>query len=118
MFHGACELQLDCVVEENSGSGPLKLALSDLPDDFHAPPHNGSALPMEPSEIKPDPAAADTSACSGEGTAADSNLLHCSSLQWKTFLESLVLNWKVLPQMCPSEPFKSDRSCDPLCKQL
>lgn len=71
MFNGASELQLDCVVEENSGSAPVKLALTDLTDDFAAPPHNGPVLPVEPSEIKLDPAAADTAASSGERTAAD-----------------------------------------------
>lgn len=73
MFNGASELQLDCVVEENSGSAPVKLALTDLSDDFTAPPHNGPVLPVEPSEIKLDPAAADTSASSGERTMADSS---------------------------------------------
>lgn len=68
VLDGASELQLDCVVEESSGSGPVKLALTDLsrPGDFSAPPRNGLALPVEPSEIKADPAAADTSASSGE----------------------------------------------------
>lgn len=68
MFDGPSELQLDCVVEESSRSAPLKLALTHLsrPDDFPAPPHNGPALPLEPSDIKLDPAAADTPAGSGE----------------------------------------------------
>lgn len=76
VFDGASELQLDCVVEESSGSVPVKLALTDLsrPDDFPVPPHNSPALPVEPSEIKPDPAAADTSASSGERTAADTSV--------------------------------------------
>lgn len=56
VFDGPSELQLDCVVEESSRS---------------APPQNGPALPLEPSEIKLDPAAADTSAGSGEGAGAD-----------------------------------------------
>lgn len=73
MFNGASELQLDCVVEENSGGAPAKLALTDLSDDFPTPPRNGPALPVEPSDIKLDPAAADTSASSGERTAADSD---------------------------------------------
>lgn len=51
------------------------LSLTDLsqPDDFPSPPHNGpsltemsSPLPIEPSDIKLDPAAADTSASTGE----------------------------------------------------
>ncbi|XP_003969673.1 oxysterols receptor LXR-alpha isoform X2 [Takifugu rubripes] len=64
VFDGPSELQLDCVVEESSRSAPLKLALTDLsrPDDFPGPPQNGPALPVEPSEIKLDPAAAETSA--------------------------------------------------------
>lgn len=73
VFNGASELQLDCVVEENSGGAPAKLALTDLSDDFPTPPHNGPVLPVEPSDIKLDPAAADTSASSGERTAADSD---------------------------------------------
>lgn len=68
VFNGASELQLDCVVEENSGSTPVKLVLTDLSDDFPAP-LNSPVLPVEPSEIKQDPAAADTSASSGEWTA-------------------------------------------------
>lgn len=68
VFDGPSELQLDCVVEESSRSAPLKLALTHLsrPDDFPAPPHNGPALPVEPGDIKLDPAAADTPAGSGE----------------------------------------------------
>lgn len=79
VFDGASELQLDCMVEESSGSATVKhdglLSLADLsqPDDFHAPPHNGpsltdmsSPLPVEPSDIKLDPAAGDTSASIGE----------------------------------------------------
>lgn len=73
VFDGPSELQLDCVVEESSRSAPLKLALTDLsrPDDFPGPPQKGPALPVEPSEIKLDPAAAETSAGSGERTLAD-----------------------------------------------
>lgn len=73
VFDGPSELQLDCVVEESSRSAPLKLPLTDLsrPDDFPAPPRNGPALPVEPSDIKLDPAAADTSAGSGERGRAD-----------------------------------------------
>lgn len=79
MFDGASELQLDCMVEESSGSATVKhdglLSLADLsqPDNFHAPPHNGpsltdmsSPLPVEPNDIKLDPAAGDTSASIGE----------------------------------------------------
>lgn len=79
VFDRASELQLDCVVEESSGSTTMKhdglLSLTDLsqPDDFPSPPHNGpsltemsSPLPIEPSDIKLDPAAADTSASTGE----------------------------------------------------
>ncbi|XP_069021885.1 oxysterols receptor LXR-alpha [Embiotoca jacksoni] len=75
VFDGASELQLDCMVEEGSGSSAMKreglLSLTDLsqPDDFPAPPRNGpplsemsSPLPIEPNDIKPDPAAGDTSA--------------------------------------------------------
>uniref|UniRef100_A0A669E5P1 Nuclear receptor subfamily 1, group H, member 3 n=2 Tax=Oreochromis TaxID=8139 RepID=A0A669E5P1_ORENI len=75
VFDGASELQLDCMVEESSGSTTMKhdglLSLTDLshPDDFPVPPHNGpslaemsSPLPVEPNDIKLDPAAGDTSA--------------------------------------------------------
>lgn len=75
VFVGASELQLDCMVEESSGSTTMKhdslLSLADLshPDDFPAPPHNGPSLtdmsnsvPIEQSDIKLDPAAGDTSA--------------------------------------------------------
>nr|BAV93046.1 liver X receptor [Lates calcarifer] len=75
VFDGASELQLDCMVEESSGSTTVKhdslLSLADLsqPDDFPVPPHNGpsltemsSPLPVEPNDIKLDPAAGDTSA--------------------------------------------------------
>lgn len=79
VFDGASELQLDCMVEESSGSTTMKhdglLSLTDLshPDDFPVPPHNGpslaemsSPLPVEPNDIKLDPAAGDTSASTGE----------------------------------------------------
>lgn len=79
VFDGASELQLDCMVEESSGSSTVKhdglLSLTDLshPDDFPVPPHNGpsltemsSPLPIEPSDIKLDPAAGDTPASTGE----------------------------------------------------
>lgn len=68
VFDGPSELQLDCVVEESGRSAPLKLPLTDLsrPDDSAAPRRNGPALPVEPSEIKLDPAAADAAAGSGE----------------------------------------------------
>ncbi|XP_019128975.1 oxysterols receptor LXR-alpha [Larimichthys crocea] len=76
VFDGASELQLDCMVEESSGSGAMKhdglLLLADLshPDDFPPVlPHNGpsltemsSPLAIEPSDIKLDPASGDTSA--------------------------------------------------------
>lgn len=78
VFDGA-ELQLDCMVEESAGSTTMKheslLSLADLsqPDDFPVPPHNGpsltemsSTLPVEPSDIKLDPAACDISASIGE----------------------------------------------------
>ncbi|XP_044058029.1 oxysterols receptor LXR-alpha isoform X2 [Siniperca chuatsi] len=74
----ASELQLDCLVEESSGSTTMKheglLSLADLshPDDFPVLPHNGpsltemsSPLPIEPNDIKLDPAAGDTSASIG-----------------------------------------------------
>lgn len=79
VFDGASELQLDCMVEGSSGSATMKhdglLSLADLshPDDFPVPPHNGpsltdmsSPLAIEPSDIKLDPAAGDTSASTGE----------------------------------------------------
>lgn len=79
VFDGASELQLDCMVEESSGSTTMKhdglLSLADLsqPDDFPVPPHNGpsltemsSPLPVEPNDIKLDPAAGDTPASIGE----------------------------------------------------
>ncbi|KAF3686706.1 Oxysterols receptor LXR-alpha Liver X receptor alpha Nuclear receptor subfamily 1 group H member 3 [Channa argus] len=75
VFEGASELQLDCIVEESSGSiamkhdGLLSLAELSQPDDFPVPPHNGpslteitSPLPVDPSDIKLDPAIGDTSA--------------------------------------------------------
>ncbi|KAM7424551.1 hypothetical protein PAMA_000752 [Pampus argenteus] len=75
VFDGAAELQLDCMVEESSGSATMKheslLSLADLsqPDDFPVPAHNGpsltemsSPLQGEPNDIKLDPAASDTSA--------------------------------------------------------
>lgn len=73
VFKEASELQLDCMVEEGSGSSTVKpdplLSLTDLP----VPPHNGpsptemsSPLPVEPSDIKLDPATGDTSANTGE----------------------------------------------------
>lgn len=53
--------------------GLLSLADLSQPDDFPAPPHNGPALSemsspllVEPSDIKLDPAAGDTSASIGE----------------------------------------------------
>lgn len=86
VFVGASELQLDCMVEESSGSATMKhdglLSLADLshPDDFPAPPHNGPSLtdmsnsvPIEQSDIKLDPAAGDTSANSGEKVVLNSN---------------------------------------------
>lgn len=79
VFDGASELQLDCIVEESSGSTTVKhgglLSLADLsqPDDFPVPPHNGPSLtemsnplPVEPNDIKPDPATGDSSASIGE----------------------------------------------------
>lgn len=79
VFDGASELQLDCMVEESSGSTTMKhdglLSLADLsqPDDFPVPLHNGpsltemsSPLPVEPNDIKLDPAAGDTPASIGE----------------------------------------------------
>ncbi|KAF0042876.1 hypothetical protein F2P81_004213 [Scophthalmus maximus] len=70
VFERASELQLDCMVEENGGGAAVKrdapLSLADLsqPDDLHAPPLNemSSPLPVELSDIKLDPAAADTPA--------------------------------------------------------
>ncbi|XP_071752269.1 oxysterols receptor LXR-alpha [Centroberyx gerrardi] len=66
VFDGASELQLDCMVEESSGSTEVKHdGLLSL-DDFPVPPHNGpsltemsSPLPVEPNDIKLDPAAGD-----------------------------------------------------------
>lgn len=79
VFDGASELQLDCIVEKSSGSTTVKhdglLSLADLsqPDDFHVPPHNGPSLtemsnplPIEPNDIKLDPAIGDGSASIGE----------------------------------------------------
>uniref|UniRef100_A0A3Q3VXX5 Uncharacterized protein n=1 Tax=Mola mola TaxID=94237 RepID=A0A3Q3VXX5_MOLML len=72
-FDGASELHLECMVEERSRSTTMKhdgmLSLTDLsrPDDFPTPTQNGpsltkmsSPLPIEPGDIKLDPA--DTSA--------------------------------------------------------
>ncbi|XP_017269765.1 oxysterols receptor LXR-alpha isoform X2 [Kryptolebias marmoratus] len=74
VFNGASELQLDCTVQESSGSAAMKpdslLSLTDLsqPDDFPVPLQNeppltemGSPLPVEPGDIKLDPSAADAS---------------------------------------------------------
>lgn len=79
VFDEASELQLDCMVEESSGSttmkhdGLLSLAALSHTDDFPGPPHNGpslaemsSPLPVEPNDIKLDPAASDTSSSTGE----------------------------------------------------
>lgn len=79
VFDGASELQLDCIVEESSGSTTVKhnglLSLADLsqPDDFPVPPHNGpsltemsNALPVEPNDIKLDPAIGDSIVSIGE----------------------------------------------------
>lgn len=99
VFDGASKLQLDCMVEESSGSSTVKhdglLSLTDLshPDDFPVPPHNGpsltemsSPLPIEPSDIKLDPAAGDTPASTGERKVLTVNgcntlLLCCCSEQ-------------------------------------
>ncbi|XP_041837297.1 oxysterols receptor LXR-alpha [Melanotaenia boesemani] len=75
VFDGASELQLDCMVEESRRSATMKpdglLSLTALsqPDDLLGPPHNGpsltdmsSPLPVEPNDIKLDPAAGDSSA--------------------------------------------------------
>ncbi|XP_029948196.1 oxysterols receptor LXR-alpha [Salarias fasciatus] len=68
VFDGASELQLDCMVEESSGSGVamkheglLSLTALSPPHDFPAAPQNGPPLPVEPGDIKLDPAAGDTS---------------------------------------------------------
>uniref|UniRef100_A0A1A8RL47 Nuclear receptor subfamily 1, group H, member 3 n=3 Tax=Nothobranchius TaxID=28779 RepID=A0A1A8RL47_9TELE len=70
VFHGASELQLDCMVEESNGSATIKpggqLSLTPLPqpNDFPVPSHNGpsltdmsSPLPVELCDIKVDPSA-------------------------------------------------------------
>lgn len=69
VFGDASKLQLDCMVKEGDRSSRVKpnalLSLADLP----VPPHNGPSLtemPVEPSDIKSDPAAGDTSAGIGE----------------------------------------------------
>lgn len=69
VFGDASKLQLDCMVEEGDRDSRVKpnalLSLADLP----VPPHNGPSLtemPVEPSDIKSDPAAGDTSASIGE----------------------------------------------------
>ncbi|KAI9519433.1 Oxysterols receptor LXR-alpha [Dissostichus eleginoides] len=80
VFDGASELQLDCMVEEGSGSTAMKhgglLSLADLsrPDDFPAPPHNGSSLtdissplPVDLSDIKLDPGSAGDTPASIDG---------------------------------------------------
>ncbi|XP_029934323.1 oxysterols receptor LXR-alpha isoform X1 [Myripristis murdjan] len=74
VFDGASELQLDCMVEERSGSTEVKhdglLSLN----AFTVPPQNGPALiemssplPVEPSDIKLDPAASDMPANTVDG---------------------------------------------------
>lgn len=107
VFDGASELQLDCMVEESSGSTTVKhdglLTLTDLsqPDDFHAPPHNGpsltemsSPLPVEPSDIKLDPAAGDTPASIGESKVLTLNTVNT---QLYCFSPELTLNlyWRL-----------------------
>lgn len=80
-FDGASELHLECMVEDRSRSTAMKhdgvLSLTDLsrPEDFPNPTQNGpsltkmsSPLPIEPGDIKLDPAAGDTSASTGEGS--------------------------------------------------
>lgn len=69
VFGDASKLQLDCMVEEGDRSSRVKpdapLSLADLP----VPPRNGPSLtemPVEPSDIKSDPATGDTSASIGE----------------------------------------------------
>lgn len=79
MFEGSSELQLDCMVEESSGSSTVKssglLSLADFSHSnvFHTGPRNGSSppemsssLPVEQRDIKLDPAVVDTSASTGE----------------------------------------------------
>lgn len=74
VFDGTPELQLDCMVEESSGSMSMKpddlQSLTELsqPDDFPAqngPSKMSSTLPVEPNDIKLDPAAGDTSVTIG-----------------------------------------------------
>lgn len=90
VLDGASEQQLDCLVEESSGSGTMKheglLSLADLPqpDDFPAPPPSGatlsdmsSGLPLEPNHIKPDPAASDTSGSLGKNKTVSITSLKC-----------------------------------------
>lgn len=104
VFDGASELQLDCMVEESSGSTTMKhdglLSLADLshPDDFPVPPHNGpsltemsSPLPIEPNDIKLDPAAGDTPASIGE--RKEITLNSCNT-QFQCFSPELTLNRK------------------------
>ncbi|KAM4602866.1 oxysterols receptor LXR-alpha isoform 1-T2 [Polymixia lowei] len=79
VFDGASELQLDCMVEERGRSARVKpdgLSLDDLPqpDDFSVTPHNDSSLtemssplPIEPSDIKLDPAAGDMPVNTADG---------------------------------------------------
>lgn len=86
-FDGASELHLECMVEERSRSTTMKhdgmLSLTDLsrPDDFPTPTQNGpsltkmsSPLPIEPGDIKLDPA--DTSASTGEGPKQHMTVTH------------------------------------------
>lgn len=111
VFDGASELQLDCMVEESSGSTTVKhdslLSLADLsqPDDFPVPPHNGpsltemsSPLPVEPNDIKLDPAAGDTSASLGE-----SKLLTLNSINTKLYCFSPELTLNLI--LCCIEVF-------------
>lgn len=86
VFDGASELQLDCMVKESSGSTTMKndrLSLTDLshPDDSPNRPHNGPSLtemsnsvPIEPGDIKLDPAPVDTSASTGERKIKQSSI--------------------------------------------
>lgn len=103
VFDGAAELQLDCMVEESSGSTTMKheslLSLADLsqPDDFPLPTHNGpsltdmsSPLPVDPNDIKLDPAAGDTSASIGETKLFTLN--SCSAQLWTSFQNETELN--------------------------
>lgn len=68
-YGDASKLQLDCKVEEGDTSSRVKPAALLSLADLSVPTFNGPLLtemPVDPSDIKPDPATGDTSTSIGE----------------------------------------------------